>query len=288
MSEDFKVAEQYFEFQREKRSESDIRKREKEQRVYEKYFSEFKKIKKELKEYMLSDQNNGKHEEFLKKVEAVSEKNPFVKHLLAEMYCRGQMVELNEVRAQQYFAEVLDIFRHDLESGIITSLEYGDNEIFDFQSYIDYRIGKMYDRGWGTAEDKSVAAEYYTHSDTQYARYALGCLYYSGHGVDQDYESAFSLFQSIQGNAFADLKCAEIYEQGKGTEMDLAAGRKYYESAFKEFMQLEDKEADALYEYQLGRLMYVGKGCEQDTEQAVNYLQKAAKQKKCACSLTSR
>ena len=285
LSDDFKAAEQYFEFKQEKRAESDTRKEEKEQRVYEKYFSEFQKIKKELKKYMLSDQENGTHEKFLKKVKMVSEKNPFVKHLLAEMYYYGQLTEADGLKAQQYFAEVLDIFRHDLESGIITSFEHGDNDTFDFQSYIEYRIGKMYDRGWGTAEDKSAAAEHYTRSDTQYARYALGCLYYSGHGVDQDYESAFSLFQSIQGNAFADLKCAEMYEQGKGIEMDLEAGRKYYESAFKEFMQLEDKEVDALYEYQLGRLLYSGKGCKQDTEQAVDYLQKAAKQKNAPAAL---
>lgn len=285
LSDDFKAAEQYFEFKQEKRAESDTRKEEKEQRVYEKYFSEFQKIKKELKKYMLSDQENGTHEKFLKKVKMVSEKNPFVKHLLAEMYYYGELTEADGLKAQQYFAEVLDIFRHDLESGIITSFEHGDNDTFDFQSYIEYRIGKMYDRGWGTAEDKSAAAEHYTRSDTQYARYALGCLYYSGHGVDQDYESAFSLFQSIQGNAFADLKCAEMYEQGKGIEMDLEAGRKYYESAFKEFMQLEDKEVDALYEYQLGRLLYSGKGCKQDTEQAVDYLQKAAKQKNAPAAL---
>lgn len=285
LSDDFKAAEQYFEFKQEKRAESDTRKEEKEQRVYEKYFSEFQKIKKELKKYMLSDQENGTHEKFLKKVKMVSEKNPFVKHLLAEMYYYGQLTEADGLKAQQYFAEVLDIFRHDLESGIITSFEHGDNDTFDFQSYIEYRIGKMYDRGWGTVEDKAAAAEHYTRSDTQYARYALGCLYYSGHGVDQDYESAFSLFQSIQGNAFADLKCAEMYEQGKGIEMDLEAGRKYYESAFKEFMQLEDKEVDALYEYQLGRLLYSGKGCKQDTEQAVDYLQKAAKQKNAPAAL---
>lgn len=289
LQNDFAAAERYFEEHSQKEpagpNEHHKNKRKTKQSLYGKYFSEFQKIKKELKEYMISDQDNGKHEEFLKKVETVSEKNPFVKHLFAEMYCYGQMVDADGVKAQQYFSEVLDLFRHDLQSGTITSLEFDDNETFDFQSYIEYRIGKMYDRGWGTAEDKLVAAEYYTRSDTQYARYALGCLYYSGHGVEQDYESAFSLFQSIQGNAFADLKRAEMYEHGKGIETDLEASRKCYESAFRGFMQLDNEEADALYEYQLGRLLYEGKGCEQDTGQAVDYLQEAVKQKNAPAAL---
>lgn len=274
LNDDFKAAEEYFALLQEKRLETDTR--EIGNKDYGKYFSQFKKIKKELKDYLSPPQKDIKQEEFLKKVEMVSETNPFVKYLLAEMHYYGQLTEVDGEKAQQYFSEVLDILKWDLEAGY---LDRGEDGKFDFQSYVGYRIGKMYDRGWGTSEDKSVAAEYYKRSDTQYARYALGCLYYSGEGVEQDYEKAFDLFHSIQGNAFADLKCAELYEHGKGVETDLDASQKYYKKAFDELMRLEEKEADALYEYQLGRLLYQGKGCEQDTEQAVGYLQKAAQEK---------
>ena len=65
------------------------------------------------------------------------------------------------------------------------------------QEYVQYRIGKQYDRGWGTEQDHVEAAEWFRESDTGYARYALGNLYFEGKGVEQNYAKAFGLFQSV-------------------------------------------------------------------------------------------
>lgn len=256
--------------------------------TYGSYFSRFRELRKELKGYLKAEHpDNVKIADFLKRLEQESERgNPFVKHLLGEMYLYGQICETDIEESHKLFAESLEIFEEDLESGMFDGdedlyedMEGDENEKFSFKSYVEYRIGKQYDRGWGTEVNKGEAARCFSRSGASYATYALGNLLYTGQGVEQDYETAFKLFSSVNDNPFADLKRAEMYREGRGTEVDMEASERAYKTAFKKFLKAEMDEEDALFEYQLGRLMYLGKGCEQDTSKAVQYLEKAVKQK---------
>lgn len=235
---------------------------------YGKYFKEFKEIKSRLNEEIRT--GAGK---FLQEIYKKAEANPFLQHLLGEMYLNGISVSISLEKAQKYFESALDRFERDIDE--IPAPEKGK---FDIRRYVAYRIGKQYDRGWGIEEDPEIAAEWYERSGQDYAKYALGKLYYEGRGVEQDYEKAFKLFCSAK-SPFAKLECAKMTEKGLGTEQVAGEAERYYKEAFAGFLKAEDKEADTLFEYQLGSMLYFGKGCEQNTEEAVQYLREAVKPK---------
>lgn len=238
---------------------------------YKNYFGEFKEQRKNLK-HILSEGNQEQAYAFLEALNNRSD-NPFIQHLLGEMYLYGQLVEVSLEKAEECFQAALSRFEKDVYT--IPEEEKG----FDYQRYVLYRIGKQYDRGWGTEEDAEIAADWYSESRTGYANFALGRLYYEGRGVEQDYQKAFTYFSRSGNNGFAKLMGAKMYEKGLGVEQDIKASQSLYKDAFEAFMEAEEKEPDGLFEYQLGSMLYYGKGCEQDTEKAIFYLQEAVKQK---------
>ena len=239
--------------------------------LYGKYFKEFKEIKSTLHEGVRTEADGA--ERFLQEINKKAETNPFLQHLLGEMYLNGILVSISPEKAQTYFESALDRFERDIDG--IPAPGKGK---FDFRKYVAYRIGKQYDRGWGTEEDPEIAAEWYEKSGQDYAKYALGKLYYEGRGVEQNYEKAFKFFCSAK-SPFAKLECAKMTEKGLGTEQDAEEAQRYYKEAFAGFLKAENKEADSLFEYRLGSMLYFGKGCEQNTEEAVKYLREAVKQK---------
>lgn len=239
--------------------------------LYGKYFKEFKEIKSRFHEEIRTGTDGAG--EFLQEIHKKAEMNPFLQHLLGEMYLNGISVSISPERAQRYFESALGRFERDID-GIP---DPGKGK-FDCRRYVAYWIGKQYDRGWGTEEDPEIAAEWYEKSGQDYAKYALGKLCYEGRGVEQDYEKAFKLFCSAK-IPFAKLECAKMTEKGLGTEQNAEEAQRYYKEAFEGFLKAENKKANALFEYRLGSMLYFGKGCEQDTERAVQYLREAVKQK---------
>lgn len=238
---------------------------------YEKYFKEFKEAKEKLRDELLT--GVGGTEVLLKEIYEKAEDNPFIQHLLGEMHLNGLLVEVSWEKAQLHFQSALDRFERD-----IYEIPAPENGKFDFSKYLAYRIGKQYDRGWGVEEDPEIAAEWFEESNEDYARYALGKLYYEGRGVKQDYEKAFQLFRS-SNTPFAKLECAKMAGEGLGTEQDLEEAQRCYKAAFEGFMKAAEKEADPLFEYQIGSMLYFGKGCKQNTDEAIGYLKSAVKQK---------
>ena len=245
--------------------------------LYGNYFKEFKEIKSRLNEEIRTGIDGGG--EILQEIHKKAETNPFLQHLLGEMYLNGISVCISPEKAQRHFESALDRFERDIDE--IPAPEKGK---FDIRRYVAYRIGKQYDRGWGTEEDPEIAAEWYERSGQDYAKYPLGKLYYEGRGVEQNYEKACKFFCSAK-SPFAKLECAKMTEKGLGTEQAAEEAERYYKEAFAGFLKAEDKEADALFEYQLGSMLYFGKGCEQNTEEAVQYLRKAVKQKNIPATL---
>lgn len=201
--------------------------------------------------------------------------NPFLLHQLGEWYERGQYLDGDQEIAQKYFERSLDRFLKDVYE--LDEPKNSKRKKFYMQEYVQYRIGKQYDRGWGTEQDHVEAAEWFRESDTGYARYALGNLYFEGKGVEQNYAKAFGLFQSVKDNPFANLKCAEMYENGYGIAPSTENAEKHEKRAYELFRQAEDRQPDDLMEYRIGQMLYMGKGVEQNTEEAIQWLEKSAK-----------
>lgn len=245
---------------------------------YYKYFKERKKIYQELHEVSAED-----IETVISDCETMTKGgNPLTAAILGNIYKKGILCEINLEKAEQYYKIALDRFFEDIHSlyDDIDTADMKKNEnTFDLKSYLAYQVGKHYLYGLGTEVDYNNAIEWLEKADNAYAKFTLGNMYYFGKGTDQDYKKAFSLYQEARGLPFAALKLARMYEAGQGTKNDLRLADQYYESAFFGFRRLEKKQPDDNIEYQLGVLLYEGKGCEKDIENAKFFLKLAADKK---------
>ena len=106
---------------------------------YGKYFKEFKEIKSRLNEEIRTGADGAG--EFLQEIHKKAETNPFLQHLLGEMYLNGISVTISQEKAQKYFESALGRFERDIDG--IPAPGKGK---FDFRRYVAYRIGKQYDR----------------------------------------------------------------------------------------------------------------------------------------------
>ena len=65
------------------------------------------------------------------------------------------------------------------------------------------------------------------------AQYALGCLYYEGQGVPQDYDEALAWYRkaAAQGNNSGLCDVGYCYRNGHGVTQDFAKAIPYYRQA---------------------------------------------------------
>ena len=223
---------------------------------YMDYFKEWKDLQEQIdfaKEKNLADMLEKKYQD-----------NPFVMYFIGEITMYGRGTEIDLEKSQECFQKSLQMFEQ-----AEPYIKGSETNSFDLKSY-----------GWGTEKDVQKAIQWFENSDTDYARYALGNIYYCGDDVEQDYEKAFQIFQGISNSAFAEQKKAVMYEYGQGTEINLGAAENSYKNAFDGFLSMDRKlEGDPLSQYQIGKMLYTGKGCEQNTEKAISYLEKSAEGK---------
>lgn len=242
--------------------------------TYKKYFAELKKIKSLLNPKQGEPVDVDKLRVLLQ--EGEKKQNPFVLHQIGEMHLFGRILEINREKSQEYFEQAFQKFCEDVSD--LPEQAEGE-EGFNIRSYVKYRIGKQYNRGWGVEKDSAVAAQYFEESGAGYARYSLGDLYFYGDGVEQNYEKAFRLYSSVEEFPFADLKRGKMYEEGLGTEVNQEKADICYEQAFCGFMKMEKKQPDALSEYQIGKMLFYGQGCGADLNEAIKYLELSAEKK---------
>ena len=197
--------------------------------------------------------------------------NGFAMHDLAKMYLDGLVVPNDESSAEEYFAKALRAFLDKLPSE-------------KKPAYMQYRIGKMYQQGYGTEQDYTEAALWFQKSvdlGNQYAAYSLASLYYYGNGVEQDYYRAFELyrFAAEKGNAYAQYQLAQMLNEGIGTAKDISSAREWYKKAYNGFLAIEKDMADDKLYYRLGQMNLNGIGTEVNLDNARLYFEMADKLK---------
>ena len=124
--------------------------------------------------------------------------------------------------------------------------------------------------------DGERAVRYFTElaaDDTNdWARFALGCMYLYGCGVDKDVFKAGCCFAAMNEpyrfgmNAIFDL--AEKYRTGDGVERDIDIAIAWY----KDIIEYDDLHTEALFA--LAEIYFRGDGVERDLEAAQYYLDK--------------
>lgn len=186
----------------------------------------------------------------------------------------NQMLKSNDgdTLSQQYYSKAFEDF-HKLLSIVSMSDDKRDNWT---KSYLNYRIGKMYEYGLGVTQDYSSAIEHYKLSENKYAYFALGNIYKYGSGVETDYAKAFDYYMrslsSKGGMPFASYAVGQAYELGQGVEKDLSSAHNFYAEALNGLEKVFTKNHDDNISYKIGMMYLNGKGTDIDLECAEKYL----------------
>ena len=186
----------------------------------------------------------------------------------------SQMLKSNDgdTLSQQYYSKAFEDF-HKLLSIVSMSDAKRDNWT---KSYLNYRIGKMYEYGLGVTQDYNSAIEHYKLSENKYAYFALGNIYKYGSGVETDYAKAFDYYMrslsSKGGMPFASYAVGQAYELGQGVEKDLSSAHNFYAEALKGLEKVFTKNHDDNISYKIGMMYLNGNGTDIDLECAEKYL----------------
>ena len=186
----------------------------------------------------------------------------------------SQMLKSNDcdTLSQQYYSKSFEDF-HKLLSIVSMSDDKRDNWT---KSYLNYRIGKMYEYGLGVTQDYSSAIEHYKLSENKYAYFALGNIYKYGSGVETDYAKAFDYYMrslsSKGGMPFVSYAVGQAYELGQGVEKDLTSAHNFYAEALTGLEKVFTKNHDDNISYKIGMMYLNGKGTDIDLECAEKYL----------------
>ncbi len=186
----------------------------------------------------------------------------------------SQMLKSNDgdTLSQQYYSKAFEDF-HKLLSIVSMSDDKRDNWT---KSYLNYRIGKMYEYGLGVTQDYSSAIEHYKLSENKYAYFALGNIYKYGSGVETDYAKAFDYYMrslsSKGGMPFASYAVGQAYELGQGVEKDLTSAHNFYADALTGLEKVFTKNHDDNISYKIGMMYLNGNGTDIDLECAEKYL----------------
>ena len=186
----------------------------------------------------------------------------------------SQMLKSNDgdTLSQQYYSKAFEDF-HKLLSIVSMSDDKRDNWT---KSYLNYRIGKMYEYGLGVTQNYNSAIEHYKLSENKYAYFALGNIYKYGSGVETDYAKAFDYYMhslsSKGGMPFASYAVGQAYELGQGVEKDLSSAHNFYAEALNGLEKIFTKNHDDNISYKIGMMYLNGKGTDIDLECAEKYL----------------
>ena len=148
----------------------------------------------------------------------------------------------------------------------------------DFErQYIEYKLGVMCQRGLGTEINLHDAVMHFEASDMAPANYALGSIY----RYNEDYRDVEKAFEYYKAAAAQDLPYAHYalgrcYEKGEGTVTNAELAQKSYSDACARFESAEKKQSNDSLQFRLGFMCYYGKGVEQNTEKAIEWLDKSA------------
>lgn len=136
-----------------------------------------------------------------------------------------------------------------------------------------WRLGVMYEYGFGTKLDYAVALEWYKASalqDYPPAQNSLGEMYYYGQGVEQDYQQAAQWYTAAahQNFAYAQKNLGYMYEVGQGIDQNFQQALYWYKQASKH------GNTDAMYD--IGVMYHNGTGVPVDYQEAYKWYSKSA------------
>ena len=206
--------------------------------------------------------------------------NALATYDLGDIYHYGRGRDIDLEKAEHFYKKALVAFEEKL-----TDVRPGTKRGEFLISYLNYRIGKMYNYGLGIEQDYEQAFLHFKESDNNpYAMYALGNLYFEGKGTEKDIAEAMRLYEDASArNPYAAYKLGEIYAKGFEDEdagifipkNDMMADG-YYERALRRFEHMAKDGGDDNLKYRVGAMYLLGKGTDIDIQKAESFLSDAA------------
>ncbi|WP_346663745.1 MobP2 family relaxase [uncultured Merdimonas sp.] len=200
--------------------------------------------------------------------------NPVALYELGNCYQYGRGVEIDKIKADEYYRKAFQIFMKTYRS-------LGEEEKGKFLgSYLPYRIGKQIYYGQGVEQNYEEARRWFKESaerENIYAMDALGNIYYYGHGVQQDMETAAEYYRKGKKFPYAKYKLAKMLEEGKAETRAGEFYERYYREAYRAFEKEAKEFEDDNLMYRMGMMNLKGQGVEQNTEKAKEFLEKSVK-----------
>ena len=177
----------------------------------------------------------------------------------------------------------LTVFANDFEKGMALYEQKRFSQAFPLvekearrgNGQAQFQLGKMYQRGEGTANDTEKAFYWYTRGAEQNnadAQNNLAGIYFRGSGVRQDFQKAFELYSQSakQGMPLAQFNLGLMYRKGKGVQ-------KNDQHAFEWFRKAaEQGNINAMHA--VGIAYHFGEGVPIDRGEAAKWYEKAAEQ----------
>ena len=120
-------------------------------------------------------------------------------------------------------------------------------------SYAQYKLGNMYEKGFGVEQDYSKSRMWYRKSADQgssLSQYKLGNMYEKGFGVEQDYSKARMWYRKSadQGYSLSQYSLGNMYEKGLGVEQDYSKARMWYRKSADQGYSLPQKRLNYMNE----------------------------------------
>jgi len=159
------------------------------------------------------------------------------------------------------------VLRH-LRGASCFALLFAASEIAWAQSVDVQRAIDAYDEGDYAAA--MAVWEPLANQGNRDAQFAMGVLYYEGHGVNKNLDEALAWFRKAADSEHptAMFNLGVAYWEGRGLSQSFAQAVDWWERAAE--------SGDVASQYNLGLAYYFGKGAQKDLDQARNWLTQAA------------
>ena len=252
-------------------------------RYYLEWEEEFKIAKKEISSYEIGNIASPKSvQNSISVLHQLADKGSVLaKYELANLYNYDTKLNIQDKeRADHYYQDAfsgyLSIYQ-ELSNQKPHSQKESENLEF-IKNHTTFRLGQFYNKGLGIPIECQKSAFYFQKSNTDYAKYALGELYYNGFGVDQNYELAVSNYKRAlelnEQSPYAAYKLGQMYQQGIYFQQDSNTAYKYYSLALQSLKNI-DTGTDMYIKYRLGSMYYKGLGTDIDFKKASQYFEKS-------------
>lgn len=214
----------------------------------------------------------GKYHEAFPIIEKAAESgNPRAMYIMARYYQDGyEVVKINKEKRNSWceraypYKEPLSMYGYAAwclkdgsdEQKSIYALIFNDIKLLaeSGDSFAQGTIGRMYDYGYGVAQDKSVAVKWMMEAAYQGypdAQNYFGWMYETGNGIDKDIVKALEWYRKAaeQGLACAQNNLGIMYEKGNGVDKDYGLAEEWYLKATEQDYINAIKNIINMYQY---------------------------------------